>query len=100
MMMLSKRFKWSLYHVFTAGGAILLLYPVLWLVMSSFKQSERIFITAGSLIPSPWIWTNFREGWVGVGGYTFATFTQNSLIIVILSTIGAVLSSALVAFGF
>jgi multiple sugar transport system permease protein len=77
-----------------------MLYPVIWLVMSSFKQSETIFITAESLIPSPWIWSNYLDGWKGVGGYSFTTFISNSLVIVILSTIGAVLSSALVAFGF
>lgn len=95
-----KRGKWVFYHLFVAVFAILMLYPVLWLVMSSFKQSETIFLTADSLIPSPWIFDNYVQGWQGIGKQTFAVFIKNSMIIVVLSTIGAVLSSALVAFGF
>lgn len=92
--------KWTFYHVFVAGFAILMLYPVIWLFMSSFKQSNLIFVTAQSLIPDPWIWDNYVIGWKGIGGYTFGTFIKNSFVLVTLSTIGAVLSSALVAFGF
>ncbi|CAM4427568.1 carbohydrate ABC transporter permease [Paenibacillus tarimensis] len=98
--MRSKPVRLVMYHILAAGGALLMLYPVLWLVMSSFKPSTLIFSTAESLIPSPWIWENYVQGWQGIGGYTFSTFISNSLIIVVLSTIGVVLSSALIAFGF
>ncbi|PZD93219.1 carbohydrate ABC transporter permease [Paenibacillus sambharensis] len=98
--MRSKPVRLVMYHILAAGGALLMLYPVLWLVMSSFKPSTMIFSTAESLIPSPWIWENYVQGWKGIGGYTFSTFISNSLIIVVLSTIGVVLSSALIAFGF
>ncbi|MFB9330505.1 carbohydrate ABC transporter permease [Paenibacillus aurantiacus] len=95
-----KPLKWTLYHVVVAGGALLMVYPVIWLLMSSFKPSEQIFQTAGSLIPTDWIWTNYSQGWEGIGGHGFGTFIKNSLVLVVLATIGAVLSSALVAFGF
>ncbi|HEX7056836.1 MAG TPA: carbohydrate ABC transporter permease [Bacilli bacterium] len=96
----AKSLKWSLYHVFVAGFAVLMLYPVIWLVLSSFKPSNLIFVTANSLIPDPWIWDNFVQGWQGIGHQTFAVFIKNSLIIVVFSTFGTVLSSSLVAFGF
>ncbi|MBA4493783.1 carbohydrate ABC transporter permease [Paenactinomyces guangxiensis] len=92
--------KKIIYHLFVAGLAVLMLYPVLWLFMSSFKKSESIFVTAHSLIPDPWVWVNYVIGWEGIGGHSFGTFIMNSLIIVVLSTIGAVLSSALIAYGF
>lgn len=98
--MSSKRLKWLGYHLFVGIFAIVMLYPVIWLVMSSFKPSNLIFVTAGNLIPDPWIWTNFVQGWAGIAGQSFAIFIKNSLILVILSTVGAVLSSAIVAFGF
>jgi len=96
----SKRVKWLLYHLFVGCFAIIMLYPVIWLVMSSFKPSNLIFVTAGDLIPDPWIWTNYTDGWKGIGNQPFITFIRNSFIVVSLSTLGAVLSSALVAFGF
>ncbi len=98
--MLMKKLKWPIYHIFVGGLAIIMVYPVLWLFMSSFKESRLIFATANSLIPQPWIWENYKIGWMGIAGQSFGTYIMNSLEIVVLSTIGAVLSSAFIAFGF
>lgn len=95
-----KRLRWLGYHLFVGCFAIVMLYPVIWLVFSSFKPSNLIFVTADQLLPNPWIWTNYVDGWKGIGGQIFGVFIKNSFIIVVLSTIGAVISSALVAFGF
>jgi multiple sugar transport system permease protein len=68
--------------------------------MSSFKPSNLVFVTAESLIPNPWVWENYVIGWQGIGAQSFAVFIKNSLVLVILSTIGVVISSAMIAFGF
>ncbi len=94
------RWKWLVYHVFVVAFAFIMMYPLIWLVMSSFKESSQIFITAKSLIPETFTFQNYVQGWQGIGGHTFATFIGNSLFVVILSTIGAVFASALIAFGF
>lgn len=88
-----------LYHLFVGGLAIAMLYPILWLVASSLKPNGEIFSQAYSLIPSKLEFSNYASGWKGFAGLTFATFFKNSFFIVILSTIGAVCSSALVAYG-
>ena len=98
--MVAKKVRWAVYHIVAAGGAILMVYPVIWLFMSSFKVSETIFVTSGDLLPDKWVWENYVEGWRGIGGLHFGIFIKNSLALVVLATIGAVLSSALVAFGF
>ncbi|ALS27951.1 ABC transporter permease [Paenibacillus sp. 32O-W] len=98
--MKGKSLKWPVYHLVVGGLALLLLYPVIWLLMSSFKVSNTIFTTAHRLLPNPWTWENYKIGWQGIGGQTFADFMMNSLEIVVLSTIGAVFSSAFIAFGF
>jgi multiple sugar transport system permease protein len=99
--MLSKSARKSLlYHPLVTVFTILMLYPVIWLIMSSFKPSNLIFATADSLIPKPWIWDNYAIGWKGIGGYTFGTFIGNTFVIVALATVGAVFSSAFIAFGF
>jgi len=95
-----KKLKWPLYHLFVGLIALCMLYPVLWLLMSSFKDSRLIFETSESLFPSPWVWENYKIGWLGIAGQSFGTFIMNSLELVILATIGAVLSSAFIAFGF
>lgn len=95
-----RKLKWPIYHVCVGLLALIMVYPVLWLLISSFKKSSTIFTTATSLIPDPWVWENYSLGWNGLTGQSFGTFIYNSLEIVIISTIGAVLSSAFIAFGF
>ncbi len=96
-------FKRGLRGLAYHGGVILLgllmIYPVLWMVFSSFKDNTEIFGTA-SLWPQQFKLENFVRGWQGVGGVSFAVFFQNSFYYVILATIGTVFSSALVAYGF
>lgn len=87
------------YHLLVIVGAFICVYPILWLVASSLKPNDEIFSTATSLIPSRLDFSNYVKGWKGFAGITFTTYMKNSFIIVILSTIGAVASSALVAYG-
>jgi multiple sugar transport system permease protein len=91
--------KSFLYHLVIGGLALLMLYPIIWLAVSSLKPSTEIFSTAYSLIPSRLEFNNYVTGWRGFAGNTFGTFFKNSFIIVIISTIGAVISSALVAYA-
>ncbi|MGM7723151.1 carbohydrate ABC transporter permease [Metabacillus sp. Hm71] len=95
-----KPVRWWIYHLLVGGFAILMLYPVIWLLMSSFKPSETIFVTAQSLIPDPFILDNFAQGWEGIGGNSFGVFIKNTVVLVIFTMIGQVISSAFIAFGF
>jgi multiple sugar transport system permease protein len=76
-----------------------MVYPVLWMVFSSFKENTEIFGTA-SLIPRHFKLDAYVRGWQGVGGVPFGFFFRNSFYYVILATIGTVFSSAVVAYGF
>ncbi|QAY66036.1 carbohydrate ABC transporter permease [Paenibacillus protaetiae] len=98
--MVWKKTKWPVYHLFVGLLAIVMVYPVIWLLVSSFKKSSTIFTTSTSLIPHPWVWENYKLGWSGASDISFGHYIYNSLEIVIISTIGAVLSSAFIAFGF
>lgn len=92
--------KRLIYHVLVGGFAILLLYPVFWLLMSSFKESEQIFVTVGSLIPNPFTLANYPQGWEGFGGYSFGVFIKNTIIFVAFVLVGHLISCTLIAFGF
>lgn len=89
----------TIYHLLMLIVSFIMLYPVLWLVASSFKPNGDIFSTATSLIPQNFTLEHYEIGWKGFGGYTFLTFFKNSLLVATLSAIGMTLSSALVAFG-
>ncbi|MDO4324722.1 MAG: carbohydrate ABC transporter permease [bacterium] len=90
----------AIYHIFTFCFAMVMIYPLLWMVMSSFKDTNEIFRTAQNLFPSQFRLDNYVTGWKGFAGYGFDIFFKNSIIIAGLSTIGAVISSAIVAYGF
>ena len=89
-----------IYHVFTFFFACVMIYPLVWMVMSSFKDTNEIFRTAASLFPKKFSFENYKVGWQGFAGYSFGLFFKNSFIIAGVSTIGAVISSAVVAYGF
>ncbi len=89
-----------LYHVCVGLFSLFMIYPLLWLIASSFKPPEEIFTRATSLVPENLTLANFVDGWAGFGGVTFATFFRNSFILSGIGTIAAVTSSALVAYGF
>lgn len=88
------------YHVVICLIGIIMIYPLVWMIMSSFKETGTIFTTAGSLIPEKFILDNYRNGWKGFAGIAFSTFFKNSLFISTVATIGTILSSAVVAYGF
>lgn len=79
---------------------IIMIYPLIWMVMSSFKESSTIFHTATSLIPENWTFENYVNGWKGVSGVSFGRFFWNSFVLSGLGTVGAIISSALVGYSF
>ena len=89
-----------IYHVLVCLFGIVMIYPLLWMVMSSFKETNTIFTTATKLIPEKFTVENYITGWKGFAKVSFATFFKNSLFISIVATIGTVLSSSIVAYGF
>lgn len=89
-----------LYHFFVGGIGLVMLYPVFWLIASSFKAPDEVWTNVNSLIPNQLLWQNYADGWRGFGGISFATFYRNSFIIAGVGTLLTVVSSAIVAYGF
>jgi len=95
-----KKYGKFFYHICMLLFCIIMVYPVLWMVMSSFKENTEIFKNASSLLPKKFMFENYVTGWKGFGGDTFGTFFKNSAIISIVSTFGTVISSLVIAYGF
>lgn len=88
-----------IYHSGNILLAIIMLYPIIWLISSSLKDSGQVFIKANQLIPDVLHFENYINGWAGFGNTTFATFFTNSIVVTALTTIGYILSCSLVAFA-
>jgi multiple sugar transport system permease protein len=78
--------------------AVVTIYPLLWMVASSFKFENDIFQQLG-LIPRSFTLENYREGWKGQGA-TFALYFRNSFALVLLATVGNLISCSLAAYAF
>jgi multiple sugar transport system permease protein len=97
---LIRRLKNNLiFHLFVIALGFVMLYPILWMISNSFKNALEIF-NSYSLIPKEFTLDNYIRGWSFNKSTTFTTFFANSFFYAIIATVGAVLSSALVAFGF
>ncbi|OPH57006.1 ABC transporter permease [Paenibacillus ferrarius] len=89
-----------LLHAFTIGFALVMMYPLLWMVSSSLKDTSEIFVHAHQLLPSTLKLDNYTNGFKGFAGISFAVFFKNSFIVTILSVFGTIISSILTAYGF
>lgn len=89
-----------LYHGVCVALAVIMLYPLVWMVLSSFKETGAVLRDAHKLLPETWTLQNYVNGWKGFAGVGFGTFFKNSAIVATIATIGAVFSSALIAYGF
>jgi multiple sugar transport system permease protein len=88
------------FHAAVIALGFLMIYPLLWMLASSFKGPDDIWTNVSSLIPKEITFENYASGWNGFAGITFATFFRNSLFVTGISTAASVFSSALVAYGF
>ncbi|GAA4438241.1 carbohydrate ABC transporter permease [Actinokineospora soli] len=86
----------------THAGLVLfgfvMLYPLLWMLASSFKRTEDIFTEPG-LIPSNPTLENYTEGWDALGE-PFSTYLLNSSIVVLGSIVGNLFACSLAAYAF
>lgn len=73
--------------------AVSILYPLFWMVMTSFKTNRELFLNTWAL-PTTWQWSNYVLAWkAGVGRFFF-----NSVFVTTISTAAATLIGALAAY--
>lgn len=79
--------------------SLAVLYPLFWMIGSSFKPEADIFKDLG-LIPQNFTLENYKIGWQSNGRVTFTTYFKNSMLVSLLSVIGNLLSCTLAAYAF
>lgn len=86
------------YLLITLLGLVLL-YPIIWLFMASFKSNQEIFGST-RLLPQSFDLKYYYEGWLGSANYSYSVFFSNTALLVIPTTLLTVTSCGLVAYGF
>jgi len=85
-------------HAGLIAFGFVMLYPLLWMVASSFKPNALIFREPG-LIPTDIDLSNYTDGWNALL-HPFSHYLINSAIVVLGSVLGNLLSCSLAAYAF
>lgn len=79
--------------------AIIMLYPIIWLVGATFKSNSEIFTSIG-FIPKKIDFQAYIDGWNTKGNYTFTLYFINTFKYVIPKIGFTVVSATITAYGF
>lgn len=95
----STKLMTRLKHLVIIILAVIMIYPLLWMLSSSFKPSEIVFSNKG-LWPSEFTFENYWSGWFGRSGITFGRYFLNSFFVSGMSIIGTLISCSMAAYAF
>ncbi|MBO5105220.1 MAG: carbohydrate ABC transporter permease, partial [Ruminococcus sp.] len=79
--------------------ALIMLYPLLWLVGASFKSNREIHSSIW-FMPESFDFEVYVNAWKTNTGYTMGHYFLNTFAVIIPKTVFSVISSVLVAYGF
>ncbi len=79
------------------AGSFVMLLPFVWLVSSSLKPLEKVFIFPPQWIPNPPQWQNYVDALVYK---PFGTYLFNTMRIIVLNEIAILLSASFCGYGF
>ncbi|MGC4937672.1 carbohydrate ABC transporter permease [Kribbella sp. DT2] len=93
-----RRVRPALTHLALAATALVMLYPVIWMVVSSLRPGNEIFRDPGILVRDLRI-ENYRIGWNALTE-PFTRYLLNSAAVVLGSIVGNLVSCSMAAYAF
>ena len=75
-------------HLVLIAASVVMIYPLLWLIASSFRPNDLIFRTPGLWVSDLYV-ENYTQGWYALSS-PFGTYIINSAIVVIGAIAGNV----------
>jgi multiple sugar transport system permease protein len=87
----------ALWYLVLSSLGIIFSLPFFWMVSSSLKVEADIWVYPPKWIPDPILWRNYPEA---LALMHFPRLLANTLFLVTVGTIGILLSSAWIAYGF
>jgi multiple sugar transport system permease protein len=84
------------YALLLAGTAVLMI-PFFWMISTSLKPLDEVYVYPIIWIPSELVWANYRDVFTNV---PFAHYLYNSAFIAAVAIVGNLLGSSIAAFSF
>jgi oligogalacturonide transport system permease protein len=95
----ASRVRRTLWHASLAAFGLVMVYPLIWLALSAFKDTQEI-LTSTRLLPRVFNLDGFTGGWKGEGRPPFGLFIVNSVTMTLPTVVLTIVSGVLVAYGF
>lgn len=86
-----------LLHAALIAGAIVMIAPFVWMVLSSLKQFQQVFLIPPQWIPDPWEWGNYKRSWEAL---PFGRAYVNSFYIALVSVTAKLITCSMAAYAF
>ncbi len=96
--MAGSRVRSVIKHALLIAASLVMIYPLLWLVVSSFRPTDVIFKTPGLWLNNL-ILDNYSQGWNALA-HPFGHYIINSAIVVIGAVAGNLFACSLAAYAF
>ncbi|MET9066932.1 carbohydrate ABC transporter permease [Streptosporangium sandarakinum] len=84
-------------HVALTAGGLLMLFPFVWMLLTSFKGAHQMINTPLDWLPNPWRAQNYPDAF---GTLPFAQAYWNSFYIAVLNVVLTLFTSAMAAYAF
>lgn len=78
-------------------GGLLAMFPIFWMVRTSFMSNLEINTYPPSLLPSKWLISNYPDA---LATFAFGRYLMNTLMIVLPSILGVIITSSIAAYAF
>lgn len=86
-------------HTILLLGAVIILFPVVWMISTSLKAPYQVKSIPPIWIPDPIVWENYINA-VTIFPVPFWTFIYNSMFLSLANVVGSVISNTIIGFAF
>ncbi|MBX3010093.1 MAG: carbohydrate ABC transporter permease [Caldilineaceae bacterium] len=94
-----RRVQHFLTHLILILGAVVILFPIAWMLSTSLKSPDQVKQFPPIWIPDPLVWENYSNA-VTIFPVPFGLFVWNSLYLSLGNVVGSIISNTIVAFAF
>ncbi len=83
--------------VLLAFFAVLVIFPVVYIILGSFKDNAELLRGGSNIFPSAWVVQNYVDAW---NQANFAVYTKNSILLSLGVMAGSLLVSTMAGYVF
>jgi multiple sugar transport system permease protein len=87
----------TILYLFLIGNAVLMIFPFVWMISTSFKTNNLVMVMPPKVIPNPFTFENYTRL---LNFLPFDRMLFNSIFAAIATTIGQLLTASMAAYAF